>query len=142
MVTTGRSQQVSPLECEQLRARLRAQRRTRLGRNGSLGPVVKALHDLADTLDVERWKQRHLGLHTTDYTLIMRVCYGPLFIQDPRTGQWGLAPRQQRPDGALDAARTLAKQVVAELGGERGATAGDARAAADRLAEILLQDQL
>ncbi|MEV8033970.1 hypothetical protein [Streptomyces sp. NPDC086182] len=115
------------------KARLVDRRRTRQGRRGELGPVVAALYGALDLLEAERWRRRRLGVHTTDYTLLMRACYGPLFVQNPRTGHWGLAPRSQRPDGALEAARALTADVVRVLDGESGATVQDIRDAISRL---------
>jgi len=115
-------------------ARLIEARRIRQGRNGELGPVVKALHDTADLLESEQWKRRRLGVATTDYTLLMRACYGPLFTQTEHSGRWGLVPRSQRPAGALEAARAVTAEVVKLLGGESGATVQDIRDAINRQA--------
>lgn len=97
--------------------------------------VAQALRAVADRLDAEYEQRSRLGIHITDYTLLMDVCYGPLLVQDPSTGQWGLVPRRERPDGALEAARALTARVVEALGGEYGATADQARAAAKRIEE-------
>jgi hypothetical protein len=117
----------------QTKSRLLEERRTRQGRSGELGPVVAALYAALDLLEAERWKRRQLGVHAADYTLLMRACYGPLFTQNPRTGHWGLAPRSQRPGGALEAARALTVDVVKALGGESGATVQDIRDAINQL---------
>ncbi|MFD6490349.1 hypothetical protein [Streptomyces sp. NPDC060188] len=115
------------------KSRLLDQRRTRQGRRGDLGPVIAALHAVLDLLESERWERRLLGVHTTDYVLLMRACYGPLLQRNPRSGRWELASRRFRPDGALEAARAVTAAVVDALGGEAGATVQDIRAAIVRM---------
>ncbi|MFD9463530.1 hypothetical protein [Streptomyces sp. NPDC060027] len=117
----------------QTKSRLREQRLARRGRSGELGPVIKALHAALDLLESERWERRRLGVHTTDYVLLMRACYGPLLQRNPRTERWELVSRRRRPDGALEAARAVTADVVQALGGESGATVQDIRAAINRL---------
>jgi len=124
--------------------RLHVQRRDRLARNGDLGPVIKALHDIADLLESDRWKTRRAGLDMTDYMLLMRACYGPLIAWNRRTGRYDFTPcplcgstlldRRHRPQEALARAETLLESVVDALGAESGTPLPQVRATADRLA--------
>ncbi|MER7196149.1 hypothetical protein [Streptomyces flaveolus] len=119
-----------------LRERLLYERRTRLGRRGVLGPVVKALHALAALLDADLRKSARRGQCTTTFQLIMRACYGPLLTERLDGSGYNVAPLRTHRKERLEA-RELTAAVVAALGGESGTTAGEVRSVADRLATQL-----
>jgi hypothetical protein len=132
-VPTPPSAAITTSACAELRERLLHQRRTRLGRRGAFGLVVKALHDLATLMDTDPRKIARRGQLTTNYELIMRACYGPLMTKRKDGNGYNFAPlrthRKERQE-----AETLTAAVVAALGSEFGTMAGEVRAVADRLA--------
>ncbi|WP_331723408.1 hypothetical protein [Streptomyces atratus] len=116
-----------------LRNRLLCQRRDRLGRNGSLGPTIKALHDLAALMELTTLTIYRRGQRRTDYLLITRACYGPLMWWDRMVGRYQIKPlRTHRAE--RKAAEALIGAVVKALGSEYGHTIAEVRAVADRLA--------
>ncbi|MEU3656471.1 hypothetical protein AB0E67_27420 [Streptomyces sp. NPDC032161] len=116
-----------------LRDRLLRQRRDRLGRNGSLGPTIKALHDLATLMEVPTRVKWRRGQRETDYWLITRSCYGPLIWWDRKAGRHQIKPlRTHRAERR--AADAVITEVVKVLGSEYGTTITKVRAIADQLA--------
>lgn len=130
---TPSSAAITTSACAELRERLLHQRRTRLGRRGTFGPIVKTLHDLAALMDTDPRKIARRGQLTTTYQLIMRACYGLLMTKRKDGKGYNFAPlrthRKERQE-----AEALTAAVVAALGSEFGTTAGEVRAVADRLA--------
>lgn len=123
---------------------LHAKRRTRLARKGNLGPVIKALYDVVDLLEADRWKTRRTGLDVTDYVLLMRACYGLMMTSNRISGRYEFTPcstcgstlldRRHRPEGSVDSAEALLAAVVGALGAESGTPLSQVRVTADRLA--------
>ncbi|MEU9947043.1 hypothetical protein [Streptomyces sp. NPDC047939] len=116
-----------------LRGRLIRQRRERLARNGSLGPTIKALHDVATLMELSTLTIYRRGQMRTDYQLIMRACYGPLMRRNHKTGRYEIKPlRTHRAERS--AANLLMDEVVKALGSEYGHSIAEVRTIADRMA--------
>jgi hypothetical protein len=93
--------------------------------------VLGALHHITSQL---REEQKHLTwAATTNYTMLMVACYGPLFRWNPSSRRYEFQGARSQPAGTLETARALTARVVAELGGEHGATLQDVQAVIDRL---------
>ncbi|MEV8101012.1 hypothetical protein [Streptomyces sp. NPDC088135] len=117
----------------ELRNRLMQQRRDRLGRNGSLGPTIEAIHNLATLMELTTLTIYRRGQRRTDYLLITRACYGPLMWWDRMAGRYQIKPlRTHRAERR--AAEALISAVVKALGSEYGHTITEVRSVADRLA--------
>lgn len=118
----------------ELRDRLLQQRRERLGRNGSLGPTIKALHDVATLIELNTLPIYRRGQERTDYHLIMRACLGPLMWRDHKAGRWEIARvRTHRAEYA--AADVLIDNVIAALGPQYdGKSLAELKAITDQLA--------
>lgn len=118
----------------EFRGRLVRQRRERLGRNGSLGPTIKALHCMATLIELSTLTIYRRGQERTDYHLIMRACLGPLMWRDHKAGRWEVASvRTHRAEYAV--AEVLIDAVIAALGPRYdGMSLAELKAITDRLA--------
>jgi len=116
-----------------LRDRLLRQRRDRLARNGTLGPTIKALHDLVTLMELSRLKIYRRGQQPTSFLLIMQSCYGPLMWWDAMEARYCIAPlRTHRAE--REAADDLLDKVIKALGTEYGQSIAEVLATADRMA--------
>jgi len=118
---------------QDLRGQLLRQRRDRLGRNGTLGPSIKALHDLATLMELDTLSIYRHGKRPVDFELITRACYGPLISWNRASGRYDIKPLHTHR-AERQSAEALIQAVVDALGAEFGPSIGEVRAVADRLA--------